>query len=249
MVMDTQPQDVLPDEAGEIQPDQLEQPGAERQDGTEDQTAEPTDQTAAPTDQTAAERQFSQQEVAAIQAAKDTENEKLRQALFQYALNEEIRRAQAEEDQHASRDQQMVSEGQLTLQEATQRSQERTAERQRQIQSQQEQAQVEQQSRQIQAKGEEIGRVLAAQDFGKKYGVDPEVLIKDTSITTPELMEVKARSMQLDAREAKLKGHESFDRGQVGGRGPDLNDMSPSELTDMAYSEAETQKRNRQKRR
>jgi len=234
---DIQSQDTQDWTAGDTQPtDQLEpgMDGVEPEDRVEDGAEEVLKQ---------------RQQAQAFESASDRENEALRQALAQYALNDEIRRAQADEDHYAAADQQMIEQGQLTSQEASQRSQERANQRGQRIRSQQQQMQMASQAQMIQTKGEQIGRIIAAQDIAEKFGVKADDLIRDASLTTPQLMQAKAREMQLDAREAKMKGYESYDTGRGAGRGPDLNKMSPSELTSLAYSEAETTRRNRRKRR
>jgi hypothetical protein len=207
---DTTQSQVGVETAEETQPDQTDQPGA-------------GGVAVAEVEAKSEERTYSQEEVSAMQATADRDKDVYAKALTQYALNDEIRKMQEQENYKAQEDQALVDEGRLTPALATQRSQERVELRQKESQSRQ-------REQEINSKGEALGRIMAAQDFAKKYGVDSDVLIKDPSLTAPELMEAKARQLSLDAREEKLKGTESFDTGQKGGRSTPMSDMSGAEM-------------------
>jgi hypothetical protein len=212
-VQDVGPQDAVAGEAGYIQPDPQEQPG----DGIG--TLPGSEQVEQKT-----ERTFTEGEVASMQAETDRQNNALKSALSQYALNEQIVASQAREAQIAASEQELVDGGEITQEQATQRARDRASQAQSYAALQQEQARV-------QNMGEQLGREAAAQDFGKKYGVDVDTLRNDPSLTIPELMEAKARQLQLDAREAKMTGTETFDSGQKSGGGSlSVNDMSGDAL-------------------
>ena len=57
-----------------------------------------------------------------------------------------------------------------------------------------------------------------AHDLGTKYGVNPDTLLKDTSIKTPMQMIQKAADLALADRDTKLRAlsskAETFDKGQ-----------------------------------
>jgi polyhydroxyalkanoate synthesis regulator phasin len=195
--VESPPQAVADDPAGETQPDTQAQP-------------------------VAGQRTYTQGEVDTMRAETDRQDNSLKSALAQYALREQVRVAQDRESQSMASDQQLVDGGTLTQEQATQRSQDRIARIQTDVQATQERNNV-------QTMGEQLGRVAASQDFAKKFNVDADVLANDASLTTPELMEAKAHQLQLDKREAKLTGTETFDRGLQGGRSVAVDDMSGME--------------------
>jgi hypothetical protein len=197
---DVQTQDVADVQAGEAQPDTQAQPG----------------------DGEVQDRTYTQSEVNSMRAEQDREDNSLKSAIAQYALRDQVRSAQEQENYHLQSDQKLVDEGEITTTQATERSQGRVYQRQLDMQTNQERQNV-------QTMGEQIGRIAASQDFGKKFGVDSDILSKDTSLITPELMEAKARQLQLDKREANMTGTETFDRGQKGGRSVSVDSMSGSE--------------------
>jgi hypothetical protein len=212
-VQDVGPQDAVAGEAGYIQPDPQEQPG----DGID--TLPGPEQ-----GEQKAERTFTESQVVSMRAETDRQNNALKSALGQYALNEQIAASQMREAQIAASEQALVDGGDITQEQAVQRAQDRTAQAQAHAALQQEQARV-------QNMGLQLGREAAAQEIGKKYGVDVNTLRNDPSLTIPELMEAKARQLQLDAREAKMTGTETFDSGQKSGGGSlNVNDMSGSAL-------------------
>tara|TARA_R110002167_G_scaffold82675_1_gene225453 strand:+ start:1230 stop:1418 length:189 start_codon:yes stop_codon:yes gene_type:complete len=58
----------------------------------------------------------------------------------------------------------------------------------------------------------------------------------DKTLTTPEMMQIKAREIQLDQREANAVGTENFDAGQRGSASIEVNDMSPIEKISAGLS-------------
>jgi len=100
----------------------------------------------------------------------------------------------------------------------------------------------------MQPKMERMGRMMAAQDFGEKYGIDAYELLNDKDIKTPEDMEAKAKKLsqeKLDADKkaasneieqlrARIKvleeGEPQYDRGQAGTTGPALPDTAKGKI-------------------
>lgn len=152
------------------------------------------------------------------EAAKDREIAGLRKAIAEQALQFEI--AQAED-----RDKKAVVDGELTEEEATKRSQSRKDDVSRRQTLQQQMAMAQR----VMADAEQYGRVLAARDFGEKYGVDPKELLKDPDIKTPEQMELKAIKFEREKLQAKQVAPETYDSGQVGIKGQSLDGMTPEE--------------------
>ena len=145
------------------------------------------------------------------EVAKDKEIAQLRQAFASQALHFEITQAEAQ-------DRKAVEDGEITSEEATKRQQTRRQGIAQQAVSQR-----------VIAETEQYARVLAAKDFGEKYGVDPKELLNDPQITNPDQMEIKALKL---AREKEKMGQaipERYDSGQVGVTGASLEKMSPEE--------------------
>ena len=191
-----------------------------------------------------AERTYSQKEWSERESAKDTEISTYRNAVSQAAMQAQIAQQQQAEAAAQAKDQSDIDQGLITQAEATQRQQGR------------------QRSVQMQPKMEQMGRMMAAQDFGEKYGVNPYELLSDQTIRTPQQMDAKARwlaqsksdattkvtSDRIEALEAEIKalkeGEPLFDSGQQGAGGPsNLDTLSPAELTAAAYSPREVARR------
>ena len=175
------------------------------------------------------EKQYSQKEWTEREVARDREVAQYRQMLSQQALRMEMLGAQAEEGKAQSQDQKAIDRGEITEAEAQLRQQIRTAERQRQGALRQQQQQTEQQllaAQKVLADAERAGRILAAQDLAKEYGVDAKELLGDISITNYDQM--KTRAVETAWKAAKAHP-ETFDSGHRGGAPASLENMTPME--------------------
>jgi hypothetical protein len=90
-----------------------------------------------------------------------------------------------------------------------------------------------QSAQEVLGRAEQAGRILAAQDFSQKYGVEAKELISDESLKTPEAMEAKAARLAWEKATAELKAAkeapERFDSGLGGTTGASVDAMSPEE--------------------
>uniref|UniRef100_A0A6M3L5F0 Uncharacterized protein n=1 Tax=viral metagenome TaxID=1070528 RepID=A0A6M3L5F0_9ZZZZ len=147
-----------------------------------------------------------QEREAAITSKLQTETAHYQRMAAQMAMREQlgqIAKAEAEVD---NKDRQDVDQGLITQQDADQRK----VLRQQTVQLQQH---IREQSQQ----GEMLGRVTMAYDMGVKYGVNPELLVKDPNIRTPMQMVQRASELAMTARDARLRSltakPETFDKG------------------------------------
>lgn len=219
----------------------VEQPVAvEEQDGAESSlpAEQPTaEQPGAETEKAApTERIYTQAEVSAMESAKDRENADLRRAYAQQAMQQELARMEAIEARQQAQDRQAVEDGDITSAEASSRQQQRQqAEHQKRVGQQQLVA-----ANQITAEAEQYGRILAARDYGEKYGVNPTELLNDKGLTSPPLMEAKAAKIALEKTQGQLKaakqGSETFDAGVMGNVGASIENMSPEEKISHALA-------------
>lgn len=161
-----------------------------------------------------------------ILSTKDKEIETYRNQMAREALRRWGEQMQAQEAQAQARDKEEIDQGLITQTEAQQRGQQRMSHAQQQVQAVAQQAQMAQQMQAYQhmmAEAEQYGRALAARDIGEKYGVSPEELIKDQTLTSPMAMESKAANLALQRAKGELKrvqqGNQHFDQGQTGGTG------------------------------
>lgn len=212
-----------PGAEAELEPEQVEQPGA-----GEPPQAEPGEGKKPP-----AERTYSQREWSERESAKDQEIAQAQQAASQAAMQAQIaQQAQAEATAQA-KDRSDIDQGLITQAEATQRQQQRQ-------QAQQQVLQAQQRAMQMQPKMEELGRMMAAQDMGKRHGVNPYELLNDKALTTPEQMEAKAKELaktvsddkiaNLEVQIQALKNGEPFyDQGQAGSAGSAVEKMTAEE--------------------
>jgi len=193
--------------------------------------------------ETVAERTYTQAEWSKRESAKDREIAQYRQAYAQQAMQQQIAQAQAVEAQAQAQDRQAVDDGEITASEAAQNQQRRQQEAQQEHLRQQQLAVAQRTLEQA----EQAGRIMAAQDFSKKYEIDLSELLGDESLTTPTLMEAKAAKVALEKARGELKaaktGAETFDSGQVGSVGVNLDKLSPEEK--IAYGLAHPPKRQR----
>jgi len=171
-------------------------------------------------------RTYTQKEWSEREAAKDKEIAEVRKFLAQQALAQEIAQAQAAEAQAQAADRRDVETGEITEADASQRPRQRFQAWQQEMARRQQQGAFER----AQAETNEGLRFLSAHKMAEEHGVDVKELLADQTLTTPILMEAKALKLALEKAKAELKGRgETFDSGQVGNLGRNVEAMSAEE--------------------
>jgi predicted HNH restriction endonuclease len=172
---------------------------------------------------------FTQTQVSAMQSESDQTISNLRKGAAQYALNEEIRNAQATEVTKATADSRLVADGMITEGDAANRAV------QRQKEASDAQAQRESISQDLQAhaallvEGNQLGRYVEAHKLAKELKLTSEeadALEADVTITSKDQMRLRAERLSMDKEK---KGNEKFDSGQVGSKGASVDQMSSQE--------------------
>ena len=200
-----------PEEAGEVtQPAQPAEEAPVAEKPGEEALVTPT-----PTPPTFTAEQVGQRE-AQLTSKLQAETARLQRQLAESAMQQEIEGLVREEQRLQVKDQQDVADGRLSEAEAEQRKGQRVEA----VRARFHGAALAQRQAQLDAQGELQGRVLMAQDLGRKYGVDPDVLIRDTTITNQTQMLQKAFDLHIAVKDAQLRAArlhpETFDRGPSG---------------------------------
>ena len=157
----------------------------------------------------------------------------LRDQASQSNLQAQIDRVAVASQAELAADQQAIEDGNLTAADATQRSLNRQQNAQKAVED------IARNTRNYEREIDSglIARLGVAQEIAKEFdGVDADVLNLDTTLTTPEMMQNKAREIQLDHREANALGTENFDAGQRGATSIKVNDMSALEKVSAGLS-------------
>ena len=157
----------------------------------------------------------------------------LRDQASQSNLQAQIDRVEAANQAELAADQQSIEDGNLTAADATQKALNRRQNAQKAVED------IARNNRGYQQEVDQglIARLGVAQEIAKEFdGVDADVLNLDTTLTTPEMMQNKAREIQLDQREANSVGTENFDAGQRGSASIQVNDMSALEKVSAGLS-------------
>ena len=196
----------------EAEPEQ-EQLGAEKpQEVVEEKPPEPL-------------RTYSQNEWSKRESEKDKEIAHARDQLAQLNLQAEITKSQQSEREATARDQKEIDDGSLTTVEAEKRRDVRTQQRQTDEAIAKQQQTLHQMAQQT----EQYGRVLAAQDFGKKYGLTSDQIteiLSDKDVKTPGDMRAKAADLALERERGETKKakepSQKFDQGQSSNSGGEL---------------------------
>lgn len=227
-----------PEAGAEPEPEPEPKPEGELPGAGEQPQAEPREGEPPPT-----ERTYSQEEWSERESKKDQEIAAERNARAQMAMQSQIVAQQQAEATAQAKDRSDLDQGLITQAEAQQRYQGRMREMQ------------------MLPRVEQMGRMMAAQDFGERYGVNPYELLSDKVIRTPQQMEDKAKELaqsksdtekktvsdEIAKLTAKIKaleeGEPQFDSGQVGAGAPDMEGLSPSEQSKLAYSPREVSRR------
>ncbi len=201
----------IPQPAEQPEPEQL---GAEEkpQEKVEEKPPEPP-------------RTYSQDEWSKRESEKDKEISHARDQLAQLNLQAEITKSQQSEREATARDQKEIDDGSLTTVEAEKRRDVRTQQRQ----TDESIAKQQQTLRQMSQQTEQYGRVLAAQDFGKKYGLTSDQIteiLSDKDVKTPGDMRAKAADLALERERGETKKakepSQKFDQGQSSNSGGEL---------------------------
>ena len=196
----------------EAEPEQ-EQLGAEKpQEVVEEKPPEPL-------------RTYSQDEWSKRESEKDKEISHARDQLAQLNLQAEIAKSQQSEREATAKDQKEIDDGSLTPVEAEKRRDVRTQQRQ----TDESIAKQQQTLRQMAQQTEQYGRVLAAQDFGKQYGLTSDQIteiLSDKDVKTPGDMRAKAADLALERERGETKKAKEpppkFDQGQSRRSGGEL---------------------------
>jgi len=157
----------------------------------------------------------------------------LRDQASQSNLQAQIDRVEAANQAELAADQQSIEDGNLTAADATQKALNRQQNAQKAVED------IARNARGYQQEVDSglIARLGVAQEIAAQYdGVDANVLNLDKTLTNPEMMQIKAREIQLDQREANAVGTENFDAGQRGSASIEVNDMSPIEKISAGLS-------------
>ena len=153
---------------------------------------------------------------------KDETISALRDQAAQSALQAENRNADIADSRE-------VDSGEMSAEDAIQRSHERQDAAKEKAQGLQQQSQEQEANATDYVNSALLARFSYAQEFAKEFGVDPDVLMDDKGITSPDEMKLRARELSLDSREAESTGTERFDSGQRGAISSDLDNMSALE--------------------
>lgn len=151
---------------------------------------------------------------ARLKAATDR-NAALARTAANDALTAQIDRIEADNDRAEDEDLAAVEAGDMKASEARRRASDRKTDTKAKIKTatEESQASVMSPEQATMLTNLEIAvRLEAAQKLEKKYpGIDVDVLVADTSITSSKDMEVRARELSIENREKKSKGREKFD--------------------------------------
>ena len=194
-------------------------------------------------------RTYTEQQWTERDSARDREVAEARRIAGEQALQAEIARAEAFEAQAQSKDRQAIDAGEITEAEAQQRQQTRIETWQQDMSRRQRMAQEDKARRDFDTEAYVKLRIIVADDLATKYGVSRNDLLKDKSLTNAGVMEIRARELKIEMKEAALKGSETYDLGLQGRTGVDLSNMSLAERTELAYGPEATARRNKNKRR
>jgi hypothetical protein len=209
------------------------QPG--QNDQVAEQTAEFRPEAEKPASKTYSQEDWDAREhaVTQVRANSDRQVAQARQVVADGALRQQI---SAMEAQAGARDRQAVEEGEITEGQVRQRQQSRLAGYQQEIERQKQGAFARAEHQQLVAENEGLARTQVANLIAKDHGIAASLLLADQTLISGEAMENKARSIALDKREAEMKGAETFDAGQVGSRGVQIDSMSPEKKIAWALS-------------
>ena len=181
-------------------------------------------------------RTFTQEEVSKIQSSRDQEMAGMANALAQERMQTQITRAEATETQYNNQDLRAVDEGTMTMEQAGQRATQRKEAVKTYLGNQQAQEQQMASYNAMSQQAEQLGRIMAANDFAKQYSVDADTLIGNEGLKTPDQMRAGALELALEKSKASSTGTESYDSGRVSTSSPSLDNMSAQEKITWALA-------------
>jgi hypothetical protein len=157
-------------------------------------------------------------------------------ALAQERMQNQIARAEAAEAQYNNQDLRAVDEGTMTMEQAGQRATQRKEAVKTYLGNQQAQEQQMASYNAMAQQAEQLGRIMAANDFAKQYSVDADTLIGNAELKTPDQMRAGALELALEKSKASSTGTESYDSGRVSTSSPSLDNMSAQEKISWALA-------------
>jgi hypothetical protein len=185
------------------------------------------------------QRTYTETEFAEAVGTRDRRNAQSRQALAQMALEADVARAETAEERAIGVDSKRVSDGELTQGEAESRSRDRIHQaaeeikvgQNRNMERARESAARETLNHQMRA-GDDLGVLFKTAEASKKHGVDlldlTDRVTKDRP-SHPTEIDMIAREMKLEAKEAARPGEKKYDSGRSSGSGASMNDLSPGD--------------------
>ena len=156
------------------------------------------------------------------------------------AMRQQIEQAEADA---LDQDRGLVEAGDITEVDLERRRGSRQTQVKEEVERRDRRAQEDAASNAMMVRGEEMGRVVAANDFAKEFDIDVEELLSDETIKSPAEMKLKARELAMDKREADITGDKKFDSGRSGAISVDTTGMNPMALAEHAYGDEETGRR------
>lgn len=171
-------------------------------------------------------RTYTEQDIQAIQSAKDIEIRQRDEILNNLAMEQHIRQLQAKEQAAQNSDKQAIETGTMTTEDAQERAKARY-----------EKLQLDQTLNVQRGQAEALGRLQAGYDLGIKYGIDPQTLINDQKIKTyPQMLE-KATELGYQILKDRLRTAtaktESFDRGSGSIPSGGMGTFTRKQIADM----------------
>jgi hypothetical protein len=175
--------------------------------GAEDASQEPSGK---PGGRTYTEAEWNQR-----QSALDKQVAQANGRAARIAMELEVEVASSAENAVRSSDLRAVEDGDISQDQANQRAQQR----QEEARTTQERRATAQAYQQLLNHGEDLGRIAAAEDYAKEFGVDSKELLADGALTSPDAMRLKARELALEKREDAIKIETSGEDYDGGGGG------------------------------
>jgi hypothetical protein len=187
-------------------------------------------------------RTYTEAEYREAQAAADKRVQDAQEALARQSMEREIEKAQQLEREAQAADRRAVEDGEITEADAQRNAQHRLE----MVQEQQTLAELKRTNRQLAEALEPMGKLAAAYRHGAEAGVDPQLLFNDPTLKTPDQMiakaeKLKAERLEMEIRELKNGGGETFYSGVGTSMGSSIANMTPQEK--IAYGLSHPPKR------
>jgi hypothetical protein len=160
-----------------------------------------------------------------VLAQKDQTITQLRQQLSRNALQAQIDRIETEAATESSADITAVSDGEMTAETAQTRADDRRNATRTKVEDVSNQIPEQERIAAQLVNDALVAREGFAIRLSKEFDVDMEVLMDDQTLTNPDEMRIKARELQLDARDSNRTGSQVFDSGQKRAASLNVNEM------------------------